>query len=75
MTEKDKGLAHLKVDMVEALGADTLVHGYFGTDKTPLTVRVPGLMKVASADILPLTWEPERLHLFDPKSGTRLGGG
>jgi sn-glycerol 3-phosphate transport system ATP-binding protein len=73
VTEKDAGLAHLKVDMVEALGADTLVHGHFGTDKTPLTVRVPGVMRVASADILPLTCQPERLHLFDPESGTCLG--
>ncbi len=72
VTEKDEGLAQLKVDMVEALGADTLVHGHFGTDKTPLTVRVPGVMKVASADILPLTCEPERLHLFDHQSGIRL---
>jgi sn-glycerol 3-phosphate transport system ATP-binding protein len=74
VTEKGTGLAHLKVDMVEALGADTLVHGHFGTDKTPLTVRVPGVMKVGSADILPLTCEPERLHIFDSKSGARISG-
>jgi hypothetical protein len=30
--------------------------------------------KVASAEVLPLTCEPERLHLFDPQTGIRLGG-
>jgi sn-glycerol 3-phosphate transport system ATP-binding protein len=75
VTEKGAGLVDLKVDMIEALGADTLVHGYLGTDRTVVTVRVPGVMKVVAADILPLTCEPERLHLFDPQSGTRLGGG
>jgi sn-glycerol 3-phosphate transport system ATP-binding protein len=71
--EKGAGLVDLKVDMVEALGADTLVHGYLGTNRTAVTVRMPGVMKVAAADILHLTCEPERLHLFDPQSGTHLG--
>ncbi|MFB0507263.1 MAG: sn-glycerol-3-phosphate import ATP-binding protein UgpC [Thermodesulfobacteriota bacterium] len=75
VTEEDVGLAHLKIDMVEALGADTLVHGHLGADRTSVTVRLPGVMKVASGDILPLTCEPERLHLFDPQRGTCLGGG
>ena len=74
VTEKGQGLADLKVDIVEALGADTLVYGYLGADRISVTVRVPGVMKVASADVLFLTCEPERLHLFDPQSGIRLGG-
>jgi sn-glycerol 3-phosphate transport system ATP-binding protein len=74
LTEKGEEVADLKVDIVEALGADTLVYGYFGTDRTAVTVRVPGVMKVASADVLPLRCEPERLHLFDPQTGIRLGG-
>jgi sn-glycerol 3-phosphate transport system ATP-binding protein len=75
VTEKGASLPALKVDMIEALGADTLVHGHLGADRTVVTVRVPGVMMAASADILPLTCEPERMHLFDPQSGTRLGGG
>jgi sn-glycerol 3-phosphate transport system ATP-binding protein len=73
VTEKGVGFAELKVDMIEALGADTLVHGHLGAERTAITVRVPGVTKVASGDILALTCEPERLHLFDPQSGTRLG--
>ncbi len=73
VTEKGAGPVDLMVDMVEALGADTLVHGHLGADRTVVTVRVPGVTKVASGDILPLICEPECLHLFDPQSGTRLG--
>jgi sn-glycerol 3-phosphate transport system ATP-binding protein len=75
VAEKGQGVADLKVDIVEALGADTLVYGYLGTERMAVTVRVPGVMKVASADVLPLTCEPDHLHLFDSRSGTRLGEG
>jgi sn-glycerol 3-phosphate transport system ATP-binding protein len=73
LAEKGEEVADLKVDIVEALGADTLVYGYFGTDRTAVTVRVPGVMKVAPADVLPLRCQPEGLHLFDPQTGIRLG--
>ncbi len=66
------GIAHLQVDLIEALGADTLVHGHFGADRTPLTVRLPGVRRVAIADILTLTIAPEHLHLFDADGGQRL---
>ena len=31
--------------MVEELGADSLVHGYFGPENTILAIRVPGTVK------------------------------
>jgi sn-glycerol 3-phosphate transport system ATP-binding protein len=73
VTQKESAMVHLKVDIVEALGADTLVHGHFGTDRTPLTVRLPGVMKVAENEILPLICDSNNLHFFDFKSGARLG--
>ena len=63
------GLARLNVDLVEQLGADTLVHGHFGNDKTDLTVRLPGISTVGHGDVLPLAAEARRLHFFDPESG------
>jgi sn-glycerol 3-phosphate transport system ATP-binding protein len=62
----------LTVAMVEALGADTLVHGVFGDGRSQATVRVPGISKVAPGDRLPLTVAPDHMHLFDPTSGARL---
>jgi sn-glycerol 3-phosphate transport system ATP-binding protein len=67
------GVAHLHVDVVEHLGADTIVHGHFGTSRTDLTVRLPGVRHLQSGESLALTVEPTHVHLFDAESGARLG--
>ena len=67
------GVAHLHVDVVEHLGADTIVHGHFGTSRTDLTVRLPGVRHLQSGESLALTVEPAHVHLFDAESGARLG--
>ena len=67
------GVAHLRAQVVEQLGADTLVHGHFGTDRTDLTVRLRGTVNLKPDQALPLRVAPEHLHLFDPGSGARLG--
>jgi sn-glycerol 3-phosphate transport system ATP-binding protein len=66
------GALPFKVDFVEALGADTLAHGYLGQSPRPLTVRLPGSERVAASDALSLVVLPERLHLFDAATGARL---
>ena len=71
VTEKD-GHIKFKVEMVEELGADSLVHGYFGSENTILAIRVPGTVKIEADMNLQLTCEPQNLHLFDPESGNRL---
>ena len=68
------GDAHLTVEVVEQLGADTLVHGHFGSDRTDLTVRLPGVSSLEPGAVLPLAVAPAHLHLFDPDSGARLDG-
>jgi sn-glycerol 3-phosphate transport system ATP-binding protein len=60
----------LKVDFVEALGADTLVHGAVDPSGTALTVRLPGGIAVTQGDRLPLRVARDNIHLFD--AGTRL---
>jgi len=63
----------LKVDHVELLGADTLVHGHFGEDKTSLTIRLPDVQQFEKNTILPMVVPPPKLHLFDKESGHRIG--
>ncbi len=70
-----EGIAHLTVDMVEELGADTLVHGRLGDDDGDFTVRLRGGQRIAPGDVLPLEVTPEQLHLFDPETGKRIGDG
>jgi sn-glycerol 3-phosphate transport system ATP-binding protein len=74
MAGEGNGIAHLNIDVVEQLGADTLVHGHFGSDRTDLTVRLLGIQSFGPGETLPFTVDPEHLHLFDAESGKRIGG-
>ena len=67
-----EGVAELKVDLVEELGADTLIHGRFAAEGADLTVRLQGARNIRAGEVLPLLVAPEHLHLFDTESGARL---
>jgi sn-glycerol 3-phosphate transport system ATP-binding protein len=72
MTKKQEGVMHLNVDHVELLGADTLVHGHFGEEKTSLTVRMPDIYHFTKGTTLSLTVSPQKMHLFDKNTGKRI---
>ncbi|MCX8118774.1 MAG: sn-glycerol-3-phosphate ABC transporter ATP-binding protein UgpC [Desulfobacterota bacterium] len=61
----------LHVDVVEVLGADTIVHGTLVKGQA-LTIRLPGGIKIKGGERLHLQTEADRLHLFDPETGQRL---
>jgi len=65
-------VARLIVDVVEHLGADTLVHGRFGSDRNDLTVRLHGTQDIQAHAVLPIAVRPEHVHLFESDSGKRL---
>jgi sn-glycerol 3-phosphate transport system ATP-binding protein len=67
-----ESVARLTVDLVEPLGADTLVHGHFGADATDLTIRVNGTGSFAVGERLPIHIGVDRMHFFDSDSGLRL---
>jgi sn-glycerol 3-phosphate transport system ATP-binding protein len=73
LAEDTAGVMNLHVDHVELLGADTLVHGHFGEDKTFLTIRLPDVQDFEKHTILPLAVPSPKLHLFDKESGKRIG--
>ena len=60
------------VQVVEHLGADTLVHGTFSSGGLDLTIRLPGVKKIGQGDVLPLTFDQKNIHVFDPDTGKRL---
>jgi sn-glycerol 3-phosphate transport system ATP-binding protein len=64
----------IRVELVEALGADTLVHGRLAGEGegAPLTVRLPGVSRVAAGQVLPLAVAPDNIHVFDSETGQRL---
>ena len=63
---------NITVRLVEQLGADTLVHGHFGEDQTDMTIRLAGTRNFNADEILALSVEPEKIHLFDPATEKRL---
>ena len=73
LTQEKEDVMHLSVDHVEQLGADTLVHGHFGEDKTSLTVRMSDIQQFKKNTILALKVPSQKLHLFDKESGKRIG--
>jgi sn-glycerol 3-phosphate transport system ATP-binding protein len=73
LAEEAESTMHLTVDHVEQLGADTLVHGHFGEDKTFLTVRLPDIQQFKKNTILALSVPLQKLHFFDKQSGNRIG--
>ena len=70
--EADTKMTSQKVDMIEHLGADTLLHGTFGSSDSKLTVRLVGIRTINQGDILPLKIEPGNVHVFDTDTGKRL---
>ena len=73
LTEEGAGTMHIRVDHVETLGADTLVHGHVGENGTFLTIRLPDIHHITKGTKLPLAIPSEKLHLFDKESENRIG--
>ena len=59
------------VDLIEPLGADTLVYGHLDGQGTRIAARLHG-SAAARAGRLPLRYRPDDAHYFDAASGTRL---
>ncbi len=70
--ETENALMFLRVELLEKLGADTVVYGSLDQTDTPLTVRLSGIHSVDTGDRLPVTITPEHLHIFDSDTGNRL---
>jgi sn-glycerol 3-phosphate transport system ATP-binding protein len=70
--EANTAMTSQKVDMIEHLGADTLLHGTFGSSDSILTVRLEGIRTINQGEVLPLNIEPKNIHVFDTDTGKRL---
>ena len=62
----------LQVELLEKLGADTVVYGNLDQTDLFLTIRLAGIHPVSSEDSLPLTIPPEHLHVFDADRDSRF---
>ncbi len=60
------------VELMEALGADTVVHGRIDGQGDMLMARLPGIVSAGQGDAIALAVDNGQLHLFDPGSGQSL---
>jgi sn-glycerol 3-phosphate transport system ATP-binding protein len=72
LAEGGNGNGDLTVRLVEQLGADTLVHGYFGENRTDMTIRLAGIRAFNSGEVLPVRVAADKMHLFGPDTEKRL---
>jgi sn-glycerol 3-phosphate transport system ATP-binding protein len=67
-----EGPVSLRVELLERLGADTIVHGRLGANGLVIRARVPGMIQPAIGEVLGFVAPADRIHLFDPQSKRRL---
>jgi len=68
---ENTGPMSITVEVVEHLGADTLLHGTFG-GASDLSIRMGGVGRIDQGAVVGLLIEPENIHVFDTDSGHRL---
>jgi sn-glycerol 3-phosphate transport system ATP-binding protein len=69
-SEKDAMLV-IDVDLIEPLGADTLVYGHLGSDGARVAARLPTSLE-GRVGKLPLRYDSAQAHYFDPGTGARI---
>jgi sn-glycerol 3-phosphate transport system ATP-binding protein len=72
---RDGGTAafSVAVDLVEPLGADTLVHAHLGDDEQTITFRLSATEhRPKPGDVVPLSVRADSLHFFDTATGHAL---
>mgnify|MGYP000368171557 CR=1 FL=1 len=63
----------VQVELTEALGADSLIHGRIQNSGDEILARLPGVVRLAQGDTIDLAIAPDELHLFDETSGRNIG--
>ncbi|HEX6441424.1 MAG TPA: sn-glycerol-3-phosphate import ATP-binding protein UgpC [Stellaceae bacterium] len=68
----DDGPFAALIELVERLGADTILHARLAGADTPLVARIDGIRGPQLGETARFAIRPEHLHLFDPDTGRRL---
>jgi sn-glycerol 3-phosphate transport system ATP-binding protein len=71
-TEKTADTLEVTVDLVEMLGADSLVYGTIKGTEAHLTARLPGVAHARPGDTIYLRPADGEVHLFDRETEKRL---
>ena len=71
MTDPGAGELEGTIEVVEPLGAHTLVHVAVENKGELVRVVVPASDQVRAGSRVGLSWERHRVHLFDERTGRR----
>jgi sn-glycerol 3-phosphate transport system ATP-binding protein len=66
------GPLEFDIELVEPLGADTLLHGRVGAARELMTIRQPGHVLAKPGEKRRFNIDAKNLHLFDQQSGKRV---
>ncbi len=72
LAQDTDGKIKISVQMMEQLGANTLLHGVLDGTDTEMVASVPGHASVPSGSVVSFSANADDLHLFDPTSGKRI---
>jgi sn-glycerol 3-phosphate transport system ATP-binding protein len=72
LTLDDAGVIKVTVDMLEQLGANTLVHGTLQGAKTSIVASLDGIRTAEIGSVLRFSITQEALHLFDAETDKRI---
>jgi sn-glycerol 3-phosphate transport system ATP-binding protein len=70
----DEDQIRIKVEVVEALGSDTIVYGRIANSEQSLVAKLPGSLHTHAGEFLTLAITPQYLHFFDKTTGKRILG-
>ena len=68
----DNGPFELQVELLEQLGANTLVHGYLNGTDTQVVASLNGVQTIETGTVLGFDTPGHDLHLFDGETGKRI---
>jgi len=74
LVAEDDGPFRVRVQMLEQLGANTLVHGVLDGTDAAFVASLPGVRAASEGDVIAFAPKPGALHLFDRASGKRIDG-
>ena len=70
VTLNDSGAMSLQVNLVEHLGAESIIHAKLGD--APITLRLNGHIDAKNGDTLNVDIDADRYHFFDKNAGIRI---
>lgn len=72
LVQDPNGTLPVQVEMLEQLGANTLIHGVLEGSDTQIVVSMTGIQTMATNEVIRFNPAPNAVHLFDAKTEKRL---